>query len=134
MSVRAKLQHQWREFKNDQPGKRFENQHDRMAKESRGLLVAQTVIGALLLVGGIILLFIPGPGLLLMVFGLALIAGISRSLARLLDRAEPPVHRAAHRAKLWWKHASTAVHAALIAGAGVIASAAAFVAYRVWFA
>jgi hypothetical protein len=134
MSIRSKLHHQWQEFKNDEPGKRFENQHDRMKKESRGLLIAQTLIGALLLAGGIVLLFIPGPGLLVMVFGLALIAGISRPLAKLLDRGEPPVRRAGHRAKVWWQHASRGAHASIIALAVVLASGAGFAAYHVWLA
>jgi hypothetical protein len=91
------LAQQWRSFKNDEPGKRFIHQRERMKKEGRGLTVALVALGALLFAGGVVLLFIPGPGLVLIVFGLALVSGVSSKLARLLYRTEPPVRRFAGR-------------------------------------
>jgi hypothetical protein len=134
MSALAKLESQWKAFKHDEPGHRFEHQHERMKQQGRALLVGTTTLGAILLVGGIVLLFIPGPGPLVSIFGLALLAGVSGTLARMLDRAEPPVRRWARRAKQRWTRASMPAKAALIALAVAAAGAAAFGAYRVWIA
>lgn len=134
MSALAKLESQWRAFKHDEPGHRFEHQHERMKKQGKGLLVGAAIVGGLLVAAGIVLLFIPGPGLLVSIFGLALVAGVSGRLARVLDRIEPPVRRAAKRAKRWWARASTPTKVALIAIAVALAGAAASGAYRVWIA
>lgn len=132
MSTLAKLESQWKAFKHDEPGHRFEHQHERMKKEGRALRVATTTLGAIFLAGGIVMLFIPGPGLLVAIFGLALIAGVSERLARLLDRIEPPLRRAGRRAKRWWSHAPMVSKVPLIALALALAGAAAFGAYRAW--
>ncbi|MGE0398943.1 MAG: hypothetical protein AB7T06_19695 [Kofleriaceae bacterium] len=133
MSARAKLERQWKAFKHDEPGHRFEHQHERMKKRGRAFLVATTTLGALLLAGGLVMLFIPGPGILVAVFGLALIAGVSGRLAHGLDRAEPVVRRWARRAKRWWSRATVPAKAAVIAVAAIAAAAAALAAYRLWF-
>lgn len=130
----AKIAQQWRAFAHDEPGKRFENQHRRMKQGGKPLLVGLAVVGALLVAAGIFLLFVPGPGLLVAAFGLALLAGISRSLARVLDRAEPVVRRHAARAKAWWSRAALATKLALGALAAAIVAAAGYAAYRLWLA
>lgn len=134
MSARAKLESQWKAFKHDEPGHRFEHQRVRMKENGRGLRVATTVIGSLLVASGLVMLFIPGPGLLVSFFGLALIAGVSRRLAHLLDRMEPVARRWAHRAKAAWKGASIPAKVALIAMAVGLAGAAAYGMYRWWLA
>lgn len=79
----------WRSFRADEPGRRFTNHHNREHRSgSRAGIVVRFVIGALLIAGGVVLLFIPGPGLLAMLFGVALVAGESRWLAARMDRAE----------------------------------------------
>lgn len=130
MSALAKLESQWRAFKHDEPGHRFEHQHERMKKQGKGLLVGAAIVGGLLVAAGIVLLFIPGPGLLVSIFGLALVG----RLARVLDRIEPPVRRAAKRAKRSWARASTPTKVALITITVALANAAASGAYRVWIA
>ena len=129
----AKLEHHWHAFKQDEPGKRFVHQHERMQKEGRGLFVAMLALGIALLVGGVILLFIPGPGLLLIVFGLALVAGVSETLAKLLDRAEPPLRRVAARAQAWWKRASWPARLAVVIPALAVAAGATWFVIRRWF-
>ena len=134
MSAFAKLERQWKAFKHDEPGQRFEHQCERMRRSGRGLLVATVVLGAILVAGGIVMLFVPGPGILVAIFGLALIAGASRPLARTLDRAEPVARRQARRGKQWWSRSSMATKAAIVALAIALAGAAAYGAYRMWFA
>lgn len=60
-------------------------------------------IGVVLAAGGVALLFLPGPGLLLLVFAAALLAGESRTASRWLDRAEPPVARRLQAVKRRWQ-------------------------------
>ena len=103
----SSLAQQWRSFKNDEPGKRFMHQRERMKQEGRGLAIALVALGILLLAGGFVLLFIPGPGLLLIVFGLALVAGVSSPLARLLDRTEPKLRRFGRRLRARFGRAKT---------------------------
>lgn len=102
-STIATLKDQWRAFKHDEPGERFQRQHDRMQQCSHGLRVAQAIAGGILTLAGIVLLFIPGPGLLVMLFGLALLVGLSSTLASLLDRAEPALRREAARMHRGWR-------------------------------
>jgi hypothetical protein len=97
-------------------------------------MVAQVVLGIALLAGGVVLLFIPGPGLLLIVFGLAMVAGTSRTLAGLLDRAEPPARERATRAKRWWTRSPAIVKAGLVLVALAGAAAATYGMYRIGFA
>ena len=130
----ARLERQWHEFAHDKPGQRFENQHRRLKRGGRALSIGIAVVGALLVAGGVFLLFVPGPGLLVGFFGLALLAGTSARLARALDRIEPVVRRWATRAKARWSQASAATHIAIYALGAAIAGAAAYGAYRLWFA
>lgn len=86
------LTREWRAFRDDSPGERFEHHHERMRHQgTRAGAIARIAAGIVLLLGGILLLFIPGPGLLVMLFGLGLVGGESRTIARALDRGEPPV-------------------------------------------
>jgi hypothetical protein len=117
------LAEQWHAFKADPPGVRFRNQYRRMQSNGRAAFVGLIAIGAVLVLGGVALLFVPGPGLLLIVFGLALLTGVSKRLARVMDRIEPPVRRLAGRAKAAWKRAPVPVK--LLLGFAAIAIGAA---------
>jgi hypothetical protein len=80
---------EWRSFREDEPGQRFANHHKREHRSaSRAAIIVRAALGALLIAGGIVLLFIPGPGLLAMLFGVGLVAGESRWLASRMDRLE----------------------------------------------
>jgi hypothetical protein len=84
------LKRRWRRLRAGQPGARFQRQY-RENRESRksGLhRWGAVAAGAGLILVGIILLFIPGPGLLLIAAGAALLARESQVLARALDWSE----------------------------------------------
>jgi len=133
--VASALVREWRAFKDDQPGDRFENHHDRMRREgTRAGAIARVVLGVVLTLGGIALLFIPGPGLLVILFGMGLLGGQSKTLARALDRVEPPVRRGARRLVRAFKRRSRATQVMIVAIAALIAAAAAYGLYRWWFA
>ena len=66
----VELKKHWRTFRDARPGKRFEMLHD--ARSDSPPPIVFYAAGAVLLAGGVVLLFIPGPGLLLIAFGAAL--------------------------------------------------------------
>jgi Flp pilus assembly protein TadB len=98
-SVRDLLRREWDAFRRDSAGERFRHHEERLRQpEYTVLRRLALVFGPVLIAVGVVLLFIPGPGLVFIVLGLALLCGRWRWLARQLDRAEPPVRR---RARSW---------------------------------
>ena len=94
-----------------------------------GLIVA----GVVLIAGGVILLAIPGPGLLVIAFGGALIAQQFLFVARMFDALELLMRRLHRKALAFWKKASTAVRAAVVCSAALVAAGAAYIAWLVLF-
>ena len=119
MAIALEMKKEWRRFKHDEPGKRFENHRKRMEDSSHAKRVLRAIAGAALVVVGIVFCFLPGPGLLGVVFGLALLAGMSRWLSHQLDRIEPRVRDGLHRANDWW-HARSINQRALMLGSTAI--------------
>lgn len=60
-----------------------------------------TVVGLVLIAAGLVLLVVPGPGIPLLVLGLAFAGSQSRLLAKGLDRAELAVRPHAQAAARW---------------------------------
>jgi hypothetical protein len=120
----------WRLFERAEPGTRFEKLHDARSR-SAALRVVVTILGILLVAGGVVLLFIPGPGLLLIAFGAGLLAQQSRWLAERLDRLEILLRRRISRARSIWKRATTPVRAVVVTG-GILAAGLAAYAGWVW--
>jgi uncharacterized protein (TIGR02611 family) len=85
-----RLKAQWSHLARDPPGKRFRMRYERRKRERRSpfVRVAWTVAALLLVVAGIVALPLPGPGSVVIVIGLAVLAQESLALARLCDRAE----------------------------------------------
>jgi hypothetical protein len=80
------------------PGRRFQERYRRKRLKKGSVLKrgAIAVCGALLTLVGLFFLVVPGPGIPILVLGLALIAQESASAARFLDRAELRLRR-------WWR-------------------------------
>ena len=117
--VASSIARHWRVFRDDAPGERFVNSYERMQRQgSPGLAIVRGAVGVVLLVIGVALLFIPGPGLLVRMFGFGLLAGESKWLARKLDRAEPRARRRGRTLRRWWHVRSIATKSAIVA-AGV---------------
>jgi hypothetical protein len=123
------LKSSWRVFEKARPGERFQKFYEERKKSGGASRTVFTVIGVLLLVGGVVLLFIPGPGLLLIAFGGALIAQQSLWLAKVLDRVELLLRKLARKGKSFWKKASTPIRSAVVAGATICACGAGYLAY-----
>jgi hypothetical protein len=86
-------------------------------------------LGLALIVGGAILLVIPGPGLLVIAFGGALIAREFRWAAVALDWTEVELRKVARWARKFWKSASIAVKGLVVLGAACAAAGAAYLAW-----
>lgn len=77
----------------DTPGERFRRHYERSQMHSHARRIAGALVGILLVAAGLVMLVIPGPGILTAIFGLALLSSQSRWLASGMDRAEPAVRR-----------------------------------------
>jgi hypothetical protein len=96
------LKAEWHRFRADAPGERFHNHYERALDASRAKRLVQLVIGIVLIAAGVVMCFIPGPGLLVLVFGFALLSGMSRAIARVLDRIELAIRGLGRRLKRRW--------------------------------
>ena len=88
MSVSVKRQ--WKHFVAMPSGRRFQTRHRLRRSQTGGLWRKVLVVGlgALIVLAGVVMLVMPGPGLLAMILGAALIAEESLIAARLLDRLD----------------------------------------------
>ena len=127
----ASIAQEWRTFRGDEPGQRFENHYDRMRQGSRVGAIARMGAGVILLLAGIAMLFIPGPGILVMLFGFGLLGGESKTIARAMDRVEPALREKGRRAKRWWRFATWPRRAVVIAIAALAAGIAGSIALRI---
>jgi hypothetical protein len=123
------IKQEWRRFRDDPPGQRFRNHNERVSHQSPVLVAARLVAGLVLVAIGIVLLFIPGPGTILIAFGLGVLAGRSKRLAGWLDRAEPVVRRWLDSARRRWKRLPRIAHVAIVVGALAAAGGAAYLAW-----
>lgn len=83
------LRAHFRTFLESRSGTRFRRQHRRRQAQPHLVRTILSVVGGvLLLLLGLIMLVTPGPGLLVIAVGAALIAGESMFVARLLDRVD----------------------------------------------
>jgi predicted benzoate:H+ symporter BenE len=85
------------EIAHGSPGRRFQDRYRKIGEKAGAWKrAAYLVAGIVLTVVGIFFLVVPGPGIPILIVGLALLAQISATVARLLDRAEVRLRR-------WWK-------------------------------
>jgi hypothetical protein len=110
MEAIASMRRSWRSFARVQPGQRFIQQYRRA---HRSASIARRVLrigfGIIVTAAGMVLWFLPGPGWLFVMLGLATLAGEWRSLAEALDRLELYARARWHRLQRWW-HAASPTH------------------------
>lgn len=84
------LKKRWRDFKQGEPGKRFQDRYFRRRRTPRSQFwkVALLGGGTLIMAVGLVMLVAPGPGILVLVLGASFVAQESYFAAQLLDRAE----------------------------------------------
>ena len=89
------LKQSWRRFKAGLPGRRFQQQFRlrqgfRSGAARKALFMAA---GILIVAAGIFFLFVPGPGIIILLIGAVLIAQQSSLAARAFDRIEIRLRR-----------------------------------------
>ena len=104
-----------------------------MKRHSRWHSAIAIAIGILLLIAGIVLLFLPGPGIPLIAFGIGLVGSHSKRLSNLLDRAEPRVHAGMRRVLRHWKRLPKPAKTSVVLGCMAFLAAAGLGLWRfVW--
>ena len=85
-----RMRKSWRELKLGQPGRRFQDRHARRREAGRGTALKCVLIGAgvLIVLVGLVLLPLPGPGMLVVALGALMMADGSRATAKALDSLE----------------------------------------------
>jgi hypothetical protein len=93
------IRQNWRVFIRSEPGRRFEERYRYSQQSKRG--PAKRVVwlsaGIVLVVLGLFFLVAPGPGILFLLPGAALVSQEWLSLARALDRGEAWLRKRLHR-------------------------------------
>ena len=128
------LRKHWREFDQAAPGRRVQERYQRQNRRRRSWLWKPLVIAAgfLILLVGVFLMAVPGPGLLIAALGAGLMAEESRLAAAALDRVEVGSRRVAAQLLQAWNRASLVVRAVILLLVGAGAAAGAWIAYLVF--
>lgn len=91
----AQWKQEWHWLRRQPPGERFQAFFHSRQERQQGSAVT-LIVAITLLIMGAVLLVIPGPGLLVMALGFALLASQSEALARRLDGLELRLRRRRH--------------------------------------
>jgi uncharacterized protein (TIGR02611 family) len=104
----TQLKKTWHHFRDAEPGKRFLLHYRRhqAGSRSKAAAVGYMVLGVALVAVGVLGLIVPGPGLLGIALGFAVLAQESEKASKLLDRLELWIRHQVARFKKWWKQAS----------------------------
>lgn len=102
----APMHAEWRAFTQSPPGKRFEERYRRKRNADRPAWrkIMLPALGLLIIALGLILLPAPGPGILVVLAGFALVAEHFLWAARMLDRCELPLRSFLQLVARWWKN------------------------------
>jgi hypothetical protein len=90
--VKTPLKTNWQRFREDRPGRRFQNLHQRRRNGKSPNSPIERVVnsagGVGLVAVGVVLIPAPGPGWIIVAIGFALLASEFLGVARLLDATE----------------------------------------------
>ena len=121
-----RLTRQWRAMVEAKPGKRFQARYEQRRQMRASVLWTPLylILGSALFVLGLTMMVAPGPGLIVLFMGAALIGQESLVVARALDRTEVGLRRMAQAALRSWQRTSLVAKTAVaILGACVLAGA-----------
>lgn len=127
------LRASWRRLAREEPGSRFQAEYRarRAAERSRLGRLLRVALGIVVMGAGFVFLPAPGPGMLIILGGAALLARESRLMARLLDRLEVRGRRIARGVAGLWRRAVVPVRILIGFAGGVLVAAVAAIAYLV---
>jgi uncharacterized protein (TIGR02611 family) len=129
------IKKRWRSLKRGEPGQRFQDEYDKRHGEdaSRAKKIGILVAGVIVLVAGVILMPAPGPGILIVAIGAAMVSQESRFAARVLDGAEVKGRALMKWALGIWKRAPLAGKSAIVLLTLLLVAGALYLAYRIMF-
>jgi uncharacterized protein (TIGR02611 family) len=129
-----RTKHSWHEFKDSDPGRRFQDRYDRRQQDTKGRwnigTVLNVVLGIGIAVAGLLLVPAPGPGWIITFVGLALLGSEFAPLARALDWGEVKLRSAAGWARDVWQHSSLVVKVLAVLVGVLCMAALGYGAYR----
>lgn len=116
MAFLQQLRDDWRDLEKDPPGKRFQKRYQRKHDERGGKKNPfMLVVGFVVMAIGVFLMPAPGPGVIVVILGAALLAEESILMARAMDRAEVGICKVLGAGQRGWKKASWVARIAVIA-------------------
>jgi hypothetical protein len=129
------LRHAWLELQAAEPGRRFRDRYRRRTNEKKGGVRKPLIMaaGIGLITVGLVGMVAPGPGVIGIALGAALVAQESYAAATLLDELELQGRKMADAALARWRGLSPGARAALVLVAAAIVLVAAFALYRLVF-
>ena len=129
------LKRTWEELMRSEPGLRFQDRNDRHRmhglRDWNRARILKPLLGVAIIVPGIIMIPAPGPGAVIVVLGLALVADEYRPVAIFLDRSELGLRSA--YAKVWGRASTTQRVIVTLLGT-VVCAVACYWAYLYFFA
>jgi hypothetical protein len=129
--VHKQLRQTWQAFKEAEPGERFVRLYYRREARPSGWQRSTFLgLGVLLMLIGVVMMAAPGPGTVVFLLGAAVAAQESLRVARVMDRTEVGLWRAARFARAWWRRRSTAAKLAVAVTAGTMSASAGLAGYK----
>ena len=132
-----RIKSSWERFKEEPPGRRFEDWYHERRRQSGGRLDAAKVVhilgGAATVIVGLILVPLPGPGWGIVFLGLALIGSECLPIARFLDRVEVRLRSWAGQLLAAWRRATVRVKVLITLVALICMAAAGYGTYHLTF-
>ena len=113
----GRAQRSWRHFKKSKPGDRFQVRYYYRKQSGSGRLsrIFNIVVGSALAIVSAFFGWAPGPGLVTLVIGLALVGGEFLTVARFLDWSEVRLRMLARLTRKVWASATTVGRALIVA-------------------
>jgi hypothetical protein len=102
LAVLESLKREWRMLRRGEPGSRFQRLQQARDRNVR-LRWIWVLVGAILVAVGLVGLLVPGPGLLAITVGVALVARESLRAARLADWIEVRGRSLVRWGTRWWR-------------------------------
>ncbi len=85
---RHRIRREVHALKASRPGRRFEDAHERHRISNHAVRLTVLTIGGMLALAGSLTFWLPGPNFVIVLIGLAIVAGQWRFAARIFDRLE----------------------------------------------